>query len=106
LLYLVGLTGEVVSRLESTSDALLDVGVTAVVGAKNGVLEAAWVTDVDVELAVLALLGDRDTRADGCDVSVEDDGDKGLVAVELGAQGALRTSGSSIGDISDGDLNK
>jgi hypothetical protein len=105
LLYLVGLTGEVVSRLESTSDALVDVRVTAVVGAENGVLEASWVPNVDVELAVLALLSDSDAGADGSDVSVKDDGDKGLVGVELGAQGALRTSGSSIGDISDGDLS-
>lgn len=105
MLYLVGLAGEVVGRLEGTSNTTLDRGVTAVVGTKDRVLEASWVPDVDVELAVLALLGDSDARADRGDVLVEDDGDKSLVGAELSAQGALGTSGSSIGDVSDGDLS-
>jgi hypothetical protein len=104
LMYLISLAGEVVGRLEGTSDALLDGGVTAVVCAEDRVLEASGVPDVDVELAVLALLSDRDARADRGDVRVEDDGDKGLVGAELSAQGALGTSSSSIGDVSDGDL--
>jgi len=102
--YLSGLAREVVGGLESARDALLDGGVTAVVGGQDRVLEASGVLEVNVELAVLALLGDGDARAGGCDVRVEDEGDNGAVRRDLGAHGALRTSSSSIADTLDGDL--
>jgi hypothetical protein len=102
--YLGGLTGEVVGRLESTADALLERSITAVVSAENRVLEASGVADVDVELAVLAGVGDGDAGADGRDVAVEDEGDGGAVLGDLGAHGALGASGSAIGDTLDGDL--
>jgi hypothetical protein len=98
------LTREVVGRLEGTGDTLLDGRVTAVVGGQDGVLEASGVQKLDVELAVLALLGDGDAGADGSDVGVEDEGDDGTVARDLGAHGSLRTSSSSIADTLDGDL--
>ena len=90
--YLRSQAGEVVGRLERASDALLDVGVPAVVGAQDGVLESAGVLQLESELAVLALLGDGDARADGGDVGVVDESYDGLVLGEDGADGALRTS--------------
>ena len=62
---LFGVTGEVVSRLQRTADAFLESRITTVVGAENRVLEAAGVGDGNVQLAVLALLGNGDVRADG-----------------------------------------
>jgi hypothetical protein len=59
--YLFSLTREVVGGLQGTSDALLDGRVAAVVGRQDGVLEASGVLNVDVELAVLALLGNGNT---------------------------------------------
>jgi hypothetical protein len=102
--YLSSLTGEVVSRLEGTGNTLLDGRVTAVVGRQDGVLEASGVLKVDVELAVLALLGDGDAGADRRDVGVEDEGDDATVAGDLGAHGSLRASGSAIADTLDDDL--
>ena len=104
-IYLVSLAGEVVCRFEGTGDAFVDRGITAVVSAEDGVLEPSRVRDIDVKLAVFALLGDGNARTDGGDVRVEDEGDEGLVGRELGAHGALRTPGSSVGDTSDGDLD-
>lgn len=102
--YLSSLAREVVGGLESARNALLDGSVTAVVGGQDGVLEASGVLQVNVELAVLALLRDGDARAGGRDVRVEDEGDNGAVRRDLGAHGALGTSGSSIADALDGDL--
>jgi len=98
------LTGEVVSGLESTRNALLDGRVPTVVGRQDGVLETSGVLKVNVNLAVLALLSNGDTRADRGDVGVEDEGDNGPVGGDLGAHGALRATGSSIGDTIDCDL--
>lgn len=103
-MYLSRLTREVVSRLESSSDTLLDSGVSAVVGGEDGVLEATGVEELDVELAVLAVLGNGDTRADGGNVGIEDQGDDAAVIRDLGGHGALRTSSSAIADLVDLDL--
>jgi hypothetical protein len=102
---LSSLTREVVGGLEGAGDALLDGRVAAVVGGQDRVLEASGVLDINVELAVLALLGDGDAGADGGDVGVEDEGHDGAVTRDLGAHGALRASGSTIADTSDQDLS-
>ena len=102
--YLFSLTREVVGRLQGTSDARLDRRVAAVVGRQDGVLEASRVLNVDIELAVLALLGNGNTGADGRNVGVEDEGDDAAVGRDLGAHGSLGASGSAIGNTSDLDL--
>lgn len=102
--YLSRLAGEVVGRLERAADTLLQRGVATVVGTEDGVLEAAGVLDVDVQLAVLAGLGDGDTGADGGDIGVEDEGDDGPVRGDLGADTALGAASSTIGHAADGDL--
>lgn len=104
--YLVSLAREVVSRLEHSSDTLVNGGITTVIGTEHRVLEASRVLDINVKLAVLALLGDGDTRANGGDVGVEDESDEGLVGGELSAHGALRTSSSSICNPPNGDLGQ
>ena len=101
---MVGLAREVVGRLERTSDALLDGSISTVVGAEDRVLEATWVLNIDVELAVLALLGKSDTGADGGNVRVEDERDEGLISRKLVAQSALRASSSTVLDAADGNL--
>lgn len=73
------LAREVVGGLESSRNALLNGSVTAVIGAEYGVLEATWVLDVDVELTVLATLGDSNAGANGSDVCVKDEGDEGPI---------------------------
>lgn len=103
--YLVLRTGEVVGRLEGTSDALLNSGVATVVGAEDGVLEATGVLNVHVDLAVLAVLGGLDIGAEGGDVGIKDERHDGPVGRDLVAHGALRASGSAIGDTADGNLD-
>lgn len=102
--YLSSVSGEVVGRLESARDTLLDGRVATVVGGQNGVLEASWVLNVDVQLAVLALLSNGDAGADRGDVRVEDERHDSPVAVDLGAHGALRATSSSIADTANLDL--
>jgi len=103
---LISLSREVVGALQGTSNTLLDAGVTTVIGRQDGVLEATRVQDVDVELAVLALLGDSDAGADGGNVGVEDEGQDAPVRRDLGANGALGAASSSIGDTADLDLSR
>ena len=101
---MIGLAREVVSRLERTSDALLDGGISTVVGAEDRVLEATGVLNVDVELAVLALLGNSNAWADGSNVRVEDERDESLISRKLVAQSALGASCSAVLDAADGNL--
>lgn len=96
--YLRRETGEVVGGLQSTGNVLLDVGVTAVVGGEDGVLEATGVLDVKIDLASLAVLGDGNARADGGDVGVVDQGDSGAVARDGRGDSALGATGSTVGD--------
>lgn len=102
--YLLLLAGEVVGGLQSASHTLLDRSVAAVIGGEDRVLEASRVQKLNVELAVLALLGDGNTGADGGNVGVEDQGHDGAVIRDLGTDSALRASSSTIGDTLDGDL--
>src|SRR5689334_13796255 len=102
--YLSSLSGEVVGALQGTGNTLLDAGVATVIGRQDGVLEATGVQDVNIELAVLALLSDGDAGADGGDVGVEDESHDAPVGGDLGADGALGAAGSTIGDTADLDL--
>lgn len=103
-IYLGALAREVVGGLESTSDTLLEGSITAVIGGQDGVLEATRVPDVDVQLAVLAGVGQSNAGANGGDVGIEDEGDDGAVRRDLAAHAALRTAASTIGDTLNGDL--
>lgn len=49
--------------------------VASVDGAEDAVLETTWVSEVQVQLAVLAVLGDGDSWADGSDILIEDQGE-------------------------------
>jgi hypothetical protein len=102
--YLSSLTREVVGGLQGAGDALLNGRVAAVVGRQDRILEASGVLEVDIELAVLALLGDRNAGADGGNVRVEDEGNDAAVTRDLGAHASLRTSGSTIGNAANLDL--
>lgn len=102
--YLGSLSREIVGGLEETSDTLLDGGIATVIGRHDGVLETSGVLEVDIELAVLALLGDRDTRTDGRNVRIENESDNGTVIRDLSAHGTLRAASSAISDASDLDL--
>lgn len=102
--YLFLVTREVVGGLEGTGDAGLDGGITTVVGGQDGVLEASWVLNIDVELAVLALLGNGNAGADRRNVRVEDQGDDATVIGELGSHGSLGASGTTILNTLDRDL--
>src|SRR5690606_1809367 len=54
------LAGEVVGGLLGGSDSLVESDESTSVDTKDGVLEASWVVEVDVDLAVLAALEDTD----------------------------------------------
>jgi hypothetical protein len=102
--YLGLLAGEVVCRLQGTGDALFNGSVAAVVGTQNRVLETSRVLNVDSELAILAVLGHSDTGTQGGHVAVEDESHSGLIGRDQCTHGALRTTGSAIGDATDFDL--
>lgn len=96
--------GEIVGRLQSTLDTLLDRSIAAIIGGQNGILEASGVVKGNVELAVLALLGNGDSRANGSDVRVEDEGDNVPVVRNCGADGALGATCASVTNALDLDL--
>ena len=96
--------GEVVGRLQSAGDALLDVGVSAVVSAQDGVLETTRILKLEGELAVLALLGEGDTGTDGGDVGIVDQGNDTLIIRDDGADTTLRAACSTSTDLQDFDL--
>jgi len=90
------LAGEIVSGRLGSSDALVDANVSSEDGAEDAVLEAAWVAEVKIQLAVLAGLDDGNAGADGCNVGIEDEGEGLTISRDERANGALRTSSSSI----------
>ena len=100
---LSSLSGEVVGVLLGTGDALVESGVSTVVGAEDGVLEATRVLDVQVELAVLAALGDGDAGADRGDVLVEYEGHDRLVGADGRCNGTAGAAGTSVCDSLEGD---
>jgi hypothetical protein len=98
------LSGEVVGGLLGGSDSLVEGNESTGIDTKDGVLEAGWVVEVDVDLAVLAVLDDRDTWTDRCDVIIEDEGESGLVGRERDTNSSLWASSSTVGDGLDVDL--
>ena len=98
---LSSLSGEVVDGLLGAGDALIESGVSTVVGGEDGVLEAAGVLEVQVKLAILAALGDGDTGTDGGDVLVEDEGHDGAVLGDGRSNGEVGAASSSVGDTDD-----
>lgn len=60
---LAGILGEVVCRDEATSDAFVKTSPAVVGGLDHGILEAAWVLEVQVKLAVLAAVCGCGARA-------------------------------------------
>jgi hypothetical protein len=95
---LLGVTREVVGGLAGTGFALADLGVAAVVGLEDGELPAGGVLKLDVELAVLALVGCLGNEA------VVEQGDGGQVRRELARDGAGPAARASIGNARDLDL--
>lgn len=92
------LAGEVVGGLLGGSDSLVESDESTSINTEDGVLEAGWVVKVDIDLAVLAVLDDGDTWADGGDVLIEDEGEGGAVGRERDTDSSLWASSSTIGD--------
>lgn len=97
--HLRSLAGEVVSRLQSASDTLLDVCVAAVVGAEDRVLKTSRIFELKGELTVLALLSDSYVRANGRNVGVVDQGYDTAVIRDDGADSALRAPSTTGADL-------
>lgn len=101
---LLRVTREVVGGLAGTGVALGDVGVAAVVGLEDGELPAGGVLELDVELAVLALVGRWLAGARlGNEAGVEQ-GDGGQVRRELARHGVGRAARAGKGNAGDLDL--
>lgn len=101
---LSSLSREVVGGLLFASNTGIECSVSTVVGGEDGVLEAAGVLEVQVELAVLAALGDGNAGADGGDVGVEDEGHDGPVAGDGASNRVVGAASSTIGDTNNLDL--
>lgn len=97
--YLSRLAREVVRALLSSGDTFVEVDVATVVGGEDGILEPSRVQQVDVELAVLAAFGDRNTLAHGSNVRIEDESHGRTILRDDRAHGPLRTASASIGDL-------
>lgn len=92
------LTREVVGGLLGGSDSLIEGDESTSINTEDGVLEAGWVVEVDVDLAVLAVLDDGNTWTDGGNVLIEDEGEGGSVGRERDTDGSLWASSSTVGD--------
>ena len=101
LAYLVVGAGEVVGALDLAGDALVEVGVATVIGSEDGVLEATGIQQIEVDLAVLAVLSNGDGGAERGDVGIEDQGDGGGIGRDELADGALGAARATIGDAPD-----
>ena len=82
-----------------TVDTSIELSKAAVVGGEDGVLEATGILQVDVELAVLAVLCDGDTLAHGGNIRVEDERHGGAIVGDNRCDSALRTASTAIGDL-------
>jgi len=100
---LTGETGEPVLGLLFGSDSFLEIGVARVVGLVQGVLVSVGVVELDVDVAVLALLDEGYTGTDGCDIAVEGEGDC-LVVVAL-ADGDCSCLATATGVVDSLDVN-
>jgi hypothetical protein len=96
-------TREVVGRFDGTGDTRVESSIATVVSREDRVLEARWVEEVDVELAVLAVLGDSDGGTKRCDIGVEDEGHGGLVSRDGNTNSSLRATSATIGNTVDVD---
>jgi len=90
------LTREVVGGLLGGSDSLVESDESTSINTEDGVLEAGWVVEVDVDLAVLASVDGWDTWADGGDVLIEDEGEGSLVGRERDTDSSLWASSSTV----------
>lgn len=97
---------EVVCRFECASDALFDVCITTVVSTQDGVLESTRVLQLKSELAILALLRDRNTRTNGGDIGVVNQGHNTLVIGDDSANSALRTPCAACANLEDFHLDQ
>ena len=102
--HLRGITGEVIGRLAGAGVALGDLGVAAVVGLEDGELPARGNLKLDVELAVLAVVGRRDALASLSHEAGVQERDGSQVRRELAGHGAGRAAGASEGNAGDRDL--
>ena len=68
-------------------DTCVDSNVAAIDSTEDTVLEALRIFEIDIELAVLAVFGNRNTRADGRDVVIEFQGEPRDVV--MSARGVL-----------------
>lgn len=98
------LTREVVGGLLGGSDSLVEGDESTGINTEDGILEAGWVVEVDVDLAVLAVLNDRDTWTDGGDVLIEDESEGGSIGRERNTDSSLWATSSTVGDGLDVDL--
>lgn len=95
---LLGLTREVVDGLLGTRYTLFKVCVATVIGREDRELESTWVAEIDVELAVLAVLLGVDTWSNLSHILIKDEGHDLAVVGQNMAHGAIRTSSAAIGD--------
>lgn len=95
---LLGLTREVVDGLLGTRDTLLKVCVSTVIRREDRELESTWVAEIDVELAVLAVLLGIDTRPNLSHILIKDEGHDLAVVGQNMAHSAIRASSAAIGD--------
>jgi len=102
----VGLGGSLLGRSREVVGGLLDTGlagwdgsISTVGGRVDAVLETGWVVDGDVQLAVLAGLGDRDARSVGDFVVIENEGEGGSVVRDGGADASSWAAGATGGDL-------
>lgn len=102
--YLLGLSREVVGALLGTSDTLLEIGITTVVSGEDRELEAARVTEVDIELAVLAVRSNWDIGTDRRDVFVEDESHDLAIIGEDVADGVGGAASTTVGQANNLDL--
>jgi len=95
---LLGLSGEVVGGQLLTLDSSVQILVSAIVGGVESVLPTIGIVDVEVDLAVLATVGNCGSRTDGSNIVVEEEGENLLSAVGGIGYGASRASATSIGE--------
>jgi hypothetical protein len=102
--YLLRIAREVVGGLAGAGVALGDLGVAAVVGLENAELPARGVLQLDVELAVPAVAGGRDTDTSLGHEAVVQQSHGGQVARQLAGNGAGRAARAGKGNGLDLDL--
>lgn len=103
-MYLVLLAGEVVSALCGARHTVLQACIAAVIGGEDGVLEAAGVFELQLQLAELSAVGGGDVGAGLHYEVVEGEGDCGFVVGEETLDGLVGATRAAICDTCDLDL--